>query len=180
MSYQQYIPPYTNQAILGQFQPDPNYIQTLPYNGYYDPALYFLNSQTLVGSVYTPYDAGSLRLDGSEWLLENVAPDYLVSATEEQLLDLQSAIGERSIGLEHSTENQDLGQVIARLESKCDRLEEAIEKLENEIDGKTKFVVKVEEYINKLVAWTIEFNQAAEGLAEDIEEIKEAINLRKS
>jgi hypothetical protein len=132
MSYQQHIPPYTNQAIFGQFQPDFNYIQTLPYNGYYDLPLCFPNGQTLVGSVYTPYDAGSLPLDGSGWLLEDVAPDYLVTATEEQFLELQPTIGEQSIGLEHSTENQDVRQVIARLESKCDRLEEAIEKLENE------------------------------------------------
>ncbi|KAI9772170.1 MAG: hypothetical protein M1839_002541 [Geoglossum umbratile] len=120
MSHQQHIPLYTNQPIFGQFQPDFNYIQTLPYNGYYDLPPCFLNGQTLVGSVYTPYDAGSLPLDSSGWLLEDVAPDYL------------------SIGLEHSTENQDVRQAIARLESKCDRLEEAIEKLENEIDGKTK------------------------------------------
>ncbi|KAI9767643.1 MAG: hypothetical protein M1840_005514 [Geoglossum simile] len=180
MSYQQNIPHYTNQAIFGQFQPDFNYIQTFPYNGYYDLPPYFLNSQTLIGSVCSSYDVGSLPLDNSGWLEEEVVPDYLATVTDGQLLELQSAIKEQSIRLEDSIENQDLRQVIAKLESKCDRLEEAIEKLENEIDGKTKFIVEVEEYIKKLVAWTIEFNRAAEGLAEDIVEIKEAINLRKS
>ena len=135
MSYQttwQNVPPYTNPAVFGQSQPDFNYVETFPCNGCYDLPLYPLNGQIPFGSVCTSYNTVSLPLENSGWFEEDVALDYPAMATEEQLLQLQSAIEEQSSGPEHSSESQDIRQVITRLEKKCDRLGEAIEKLENE------------------------------------------------
>ncbi|KAI9772433.1 MAG: hypothetical protein M1840_000636 [Geoglossum simile] len=183
MSYQttlQDTPPYTNQADFGLPQPEFNYAETFPCSGCYDLLLYLLSDQTPISTVCTSCGTVSLPPENSEWLEGDVALDYPVTATEGQLPQLQPAIEEQSTGPEYSRDSQDLRQVIMRLETKCDRLEEVIKKLENKLEEKMKFVAGVEDYINKLVPWTVEFNRAAENLAEDIVEIKEVINLSKS
>ncbi|KAL9124515.1 MAG: hypothetical protein Q9217_006160 [Psora testacea] len=113
------------------------------------------------------------------WLNQDIAPGHATMVPEDPLpqADLQGGSEEQIKNAVGPGKFQKLKQAMDALKDRCEALEKAVPKLQNDMEESNRNLLQLRDCLNGFMAWMVEFKNVTDGFVEDTRNRVESIEL---